>query len=115
MTVLPLHQQTCETCHAAAPKISDQELAQLIHEIPDWAAISADGILQLQRVFRFKNFAQALSFTNQVGELAETHGHHPALLTEWGQCTVTWWTHKIAGLHKTDFILAAKCDQLLNT
>ncbi len=62
--------------------------------------------------FKFKNFVQSLEFTNQVGALAEAEGHHPALLTEWGRVTVTWWTHKIKGLHRNDFIMAAKTDQL---
>jgi 4a-hydroxytetrahydrobiopterin dehydratase len=60
----------------------------------------------------YKNFVEALHFTNKVGELAETEGHHPSLLTEWGKVTVTWWTHKINGLHRNDFIMAAKTDEL---
>src|SRR5262249_11555034 len=56
--------------------------------------------------------AQALAFTNAIGELAEAEGHHPALLTEWGRTTVTWWTHKIKGLHRNDFVMAAKTDEL---
>jgi len=63
---------------------------------------------------KFKNFAQAVAFTNKVAEIAEAEGHHPAILTEWGKVTVTWWTHKIKGLHRNDFIMAAKTDQLLN-
>ena len=59
------------------------------------------------------DFAQALEFTKKVGELAEEDAHHPALLTEWGRTTVTWWTHKIKGLHRNDFIMAAKTDKLL--
>ena len=68
------------------------------------------GVRRLERVFAFKDFAQALAFTNQVGELAEAEGHHPAILTEWGRVTVTWWTHKINGLHRNDFIMAAKTE-----
>jgi len=63
--------------------------------------------------FRFSNFAEALSFTNRVGDLAEAEGHHPAILTEWGQVTVTLWTHAIRGLHRNDFIVAAKIDSLV--
>ena len=65
-----------------------------------------------QQEFKFKNFVQALEFTNQVGRLAEEECHHPALLTEWGRVTVTWWTHKIKGLHRNDFVMAAKTDEL---
>lgn len=102
----------CEACQVGAPKVSDDELALLIKEIPDWSPIVEDNILKLQRVFTFDNFVAALDFSNKVGALAEEHGHHPAILTEWGKTTVTWWTHKINGLHKTDFILAAKTDRL---
>jgi len=63
-------------------------------------------------MFTIPNFVEALNFTNKVGALAESEGHHPALLTEWGKVTVTWWTHKIGGLHRNDFIMAAKTDQL---
>ena len=61
----------------------------------------------------FPVFASALAFTNQVGALAEAEGHHPAILTEWGRVTVSWWTHAIRGLHRNDFIMAAKTDALL--
>jgi 4a-hydroxytetrahydrobiopterin dehydratase len=70
------------------------------------------GIQRLERVLAFATFADALQLTNAVGGLAEDEGHHPALLTEWGQVTVTWWTHTIGGLHRNDFILAAKTDTL---
>ena len=73
-----------------------------------------DGVKRLERSYKFKDFAQALSWTNQVGQLAEAEGHHPALLTEWGKVSVTWWTHKIGGLHRNDFIMASKADALHN-
>lgn len=109
---MSLTEERCEACRADAPKVSDAELAELIKQIPDWQPVVVDGILQLQREYTFRNFALALAFTNQVGALAEEAGHHPALLTEWGKVTVSWWTHKIKGLHRNDFILAAKTDQL---
>ncbi len=107
-----LNQQHCEACRADAPQVSDTELAVLIKQIPDWVPEVRDGIMQLERVFKFKNFIDAIAFTNKVGELAEAEGHHPALLTEWGRVTVTWWSHKIKGLHRNDFIMAARTDQL---
>lgn len=107
-----LNQENCGACRADAPKVSDRELAELIGAIPEWVVEVRNGIMQLERVFRFNNFVDALAFTNQVGDLAEKAGHHPALLTEWGQTTVTWWSHKIKGLHRNDFIMAAKTDQL---
>lgn len=109
-----LTEQTCIACRAGAPKVSEQELSELIHQIPDWTPHVRDGIMQLERVYKFKSFLQALAFTNRVGEMAEAEGHHPTLLTEWGKVTVTWWSHKIKGLHSNDFICAAKSDQLID-
>jgi 4a-hydroxytetrahydrobiopterin dehydratase len=81
--------------------------------IPDWSIVVVDEIMRLSREFSFKNFEQAMDFSNRVGDIAEAEGHHPAILTEWGKVTVTWWTHKIKGLHKNDLIMAARSDQLL--
>ncbi|WOX05111.1 4a-hydroxytetrahydrobiopterin dehydratase [Microbulbifer pacificus] len=106
--------QACEACRADAPLVSDEELAQLIREIPDWTPVVRDGVMQLERVFKFRNFKQALAFTNRVGAIAEEVGHHPALLTEWGKVTVTWWSHEAGGLHKNDFIMAARTDKQLD-
>lgn len=108
-----LSEQACEACRADSPKVSDQELKELLGQIPDWTPESRNGVLQLERTFKFPDFAQALAFTNRVGALAEKEGHHPALLTEWGKVTVTWWTHKIKGLHKSDFIMAARTDEVV--
>ena len=107
-----LNQQSCEACKADAPQVSDAELAELMKQIPNWQPVSEDGILKLRCEYTFKNFVLALAFTNKVGELAESEGHHPDLLTEWGKTTVTWWSHKIKGLHKNDFIMAARTDEL---
>ena len=107
-----LTQQRCEACRADAPKVSDEQLPGLIKEIPSWAPIIRDNIMMLERTYDFADYASAVDFTNLVAELAETEGHHPALLLEWGKVTVTWWTHKIKGLHKNDFICAAKTDAL---
>jgi len=84
-------------------------------QLPDWQIIERDKIPRLERVFLFKNFLQALAFTNQVGALAEAEDHHPAILTEWGRVTVTFWTHFLKGLHLNDFIAAAKTDWLYET
>lgn len=102
----------CEACHADAPPVTDAELATFLQQLPDWGVQDRNGVLQLERQFRFQDFQQALAFTQAVGELAEQEGHHPALLTEWGKVTVTWWTHKIGGLHRNDFVMAARTDEL---
>jgi 4a-hydroxytetrahydrobiopterin dehydratase len=110
-----LNKMRCTACRRDAPRVTDAEIAELKPQIPEWRPIERDGIPRLERVFVFDNFAAALAFTNKVGALAETEGHHPALLTEWGRVTVTWWTHKIRGLHRNDFIMAAKTDGLFTS
>ena len=107
-----LSKQSCEACRADAPKISDEDLKLMMPNIPDWSVIVIDGVMQLSREFDFNNFAQALAFTNRVGEIADAEDHHPAILTEWGKVTVTWWSHKIRGLHKNDLIMAARTDEV---
>jgi len=94
------------------PPLGRAEIAEFNTQVPEWRILEQEGIQHLQRVFTFKDFAQALAFTNKVGQLAEANDHHPAILTEWGRVTVTWWTHKVKGLHRNDFIMAAKTDQL---
>lgn len=107
-----LAQGQCEACRVGAPTVTDQERETLSVQIPEWSVVNRDNIQRLERVYKFSNFVEALAFTNKVGALAEEQGHHPDLLTEWGRVTVTWWSHKIKGLHRNDFIMAAKCDQL---
>jgi 4a-hydroxytetrahydrobiopterin dehydratase len=108
----PLTQMRCVACRKDAPTVTDAEVAEFQRQLPGWEIVERDGIKRLRRVFLVDDFAQALEFTNKVGELAAQEGHHPALLTEWGRTTVTWWTHKINGLHRNDFIMAAKTDEL---
>jgi 4a-hydroxytetrahydrobiopterin dehydratase len=107
-----LTQMKCVACRKDAPTATDAEIAEFHRQVSDWDIVELDGIKRLRRVFSVDGFAQALEFTKKVGELAEEEGHHPALLTEWGRTTVTWWTHKIKGLHRNDFIMAAKTDEL---
>ena len=102
----------CVACRRDAPMLTDGEIAELLPEVPEWELVELDGVKRLRRPFSFDDFVQALDFTNEVGVAAETEGHHPALTTEWGRTTVTWWTHKIRGLHRNDFIMAAKTDEL---
>jgi 4a-hydroxytetrahydrobiopterin dehydratase len=107
-----LTQMKCVACRKDAPTVTDAEIAEFHRQVSDWDIVELDGIKRLRRLFSVDDFAQALDFTNKVAELAEEEGHHPALLTEWGRTTVTWWTHKIKGLHRNDFIMAAKTDEL---
>jgi len=103
----------CEVCRLGAPLATRQEIAEYMSQLAGWQILEVAGVNHLQKVYSFKNFEQALKFTNQVGAIAEAENHHPAILTEWGKVTVTWWTHKITGLHANDFIMAAKTDDLL--
>ncbi len=105
--------ERCVACRRDSPRVTEAEVADLRRQIPDWQLVERDGIARLERTFHVPTFADALTFTNRVGALAEEEGHHPALLTEWGRVTVTWWTHKIRGLHRNDFIMAAKTDALV--
>lgn len=107
-----LSELTCEACQLGADKVSEQEMKTLSQDIPLWDINDVNGIKQLERVFKFKNFKSAMAFSNSVGDLAELEFHHPGILTEWGKVTVTWWSHSIKGLHKNDFIMAAKTDSL---
>jgi len=107
-----LAQEKCVACRRDSPHVTDEEVRKLQPVIPEWKMIEESGIRKLDRPFRFPNFSLALAFTHEVGELAEGEGHHPRIVTEWGRVTVTWWTHKIKNLHRNDFIMAAKTDQL---
>ncbi len=107
-----LLREACVACRRDAPRVTDEEAAELRPLIPDWATEDHGGVPRLVRTFRVPTFRDALTFSQKVGELAELEGHHPALLTEWGKVTVSWWTHKIRGLHRNDFIMAAKTDAL---
>jgi 4a-hydroxytetrahydrobiopterin dehydratase len=104
--------EKCVACRRDAPRVTDAEIEQLKPQIPAWRLDASRDIPRLERVFAFPDFVSALAFTNRVGALAEEEGHHPALTTEWGKVTVAWWTHKIRGLHRNDFIMAAKTDAL---
>jgi 4a-hydroxytetrahydrobiopterin dehydratase len=107
-----LTQEKCHACRADSPRVGEDEMPELLNQLPDWKVETRDGVPQLERRFKFPDFAQALAFTNRVGELAEAEDHHPKLTIEWGSVVVTWWTHKIRGLHRNDFILAARTDRL---
>ena len=92
--------------------MKQREIVKLHRQTPNWRVKQISGIKRLERDFKFPDFARALAFTYRVGRIAEAQGHHPAIVTEWGSVTVSWWTHKIEGLHVNDFIMAAKTDKL---
>ena len=107
-----LSEKTCSACRVDSSVLGAEELRVALEQLPDWVVEQVAGVNQLTRVYSFKNFVNAMAFTQAVGALAEEYGHHPALLTEWGKVKVSWWTHKIHGLHENDAIMAAKTEQL---
>ena len=109
---MSLCDEFCYPCTGDAPAIDDEEAKALLKQLPQWAMIHCEGVRQLQRNYKLESFTQALELAQRIGELAETHNHHPALLVEWGKLIVTWWTHAIKGLHRNDFVMAAKTDQI---
>ena len=104
-----LASRSCVPCRGGTPPLRGEALAHLSREVPDWTVVRGH---HLERTFAFRNFADALGFTNRIGALAEAEGHHPDILLRWGSVTVTIWTHTIDGLTESDFILAAKIDRL---
>ncbi|MEN8166960.1 MAG: 4a-hydroxytetrahydrobiopterin dehydratase [Pseudomonadota bacterium] len=107
-----LSREKCDVGGKDAVRLGPSEVTALLGQLSDWRVVQRDGIDQLEKGFVFSDFTAALSFTNQVGRLAEEENHHPSILTEWGKVTVTWWSHSLGGLHRNDFIMAAKTDVL---
>ena len=103
----------CEACRIDAPKVTNSEIESLMPQIPSWSILENDDIKRLVCSFAFLDYDQTVNFANSVTKLAEEEDHHPEIIIEWGKVTVSWWSHKINGLHMNDFICAAKTDELL--
>jgi len=110
---MDLANEYCEACQPCSPTVPEAEEADLLAQIPDWTIIDVNGVKRLRRQFRTKGWKSAMRLTNGVSDLANEAGHHPAILTEWGSVRVDWWTHAIGGLHRNDFIMAARVDNLV--
>ena len=108
---MSLIKQQCQSCYIDAKPATDDEIEQWLAELPEWELVTIDSVPQLERTFSFQDFAGALAFTNKVGELAESSGHHPEILLSWGSVRVRWWTHAINNLHQNDFVHAAHTSQ----
>jgi len=104
-----LASKNCVPCKGGVPPLAGQELESLARQVPEWKVVEGHHIT---RAFKFRNFVEALAFVNKVGALAEQQRHHPDIFLAWGKAEVTTWTHSINGLTESDFILAAKIDQL---
>jgi 4a-hydroxytetrahydrobiopterin dehydratase len=108
---MELSDKRCVPCRGGVPAMGAEEAGRLVALVSGWTLEEeAKGI---RREFRFRNFAEAMQFSRQVGEIAEAEGHHPDLSVGWGYCTVRFRTHSIRGLHENDFIMAAKVNRLL--
>ena len=104
----------CIPCRGGEPALNEAEIADLMLHVPQWQTVAQDGILRLQRLFKFKGYLQAVEFTNKIAVIAEEEDHHPLIVLEWGKVTVQWWTHVVKGLHRNDFIMAAKSDRIFD-
>ena len=102
----------CSPVTGTTLQLNEKDVIHYLSQLEDWRRYNKDSEPRLEKTFAFTDFKQALTFTNRVAQSAETENHHPAILTEWGRVTVTWWTHRINGLSLNDFIMAAKTDQL---
>jgi len=101
--------KNCIPCRGGVPPLKGMELDSLQSQVAGWSVVNEH---HLSKTFKFPDFRSALEFVNRVGELAERQGHHPDLYLAWGKVEIKIWTHKIDGLTESDFILAAKIDQL---
>ena len=103
----------CVPCKGGVPPLEGKPLAELHQRLgADWQVVRGH---HLEKEFAFKNFREALAFTNQVGELAEAQNHHPDIYLAWGKVKITIWTHEMDGLTESDFVMAAKIEALPRT
>tara|TARA_B100001287_G_scaffold120951_1_gene101926 strand:- start:49 stop:396 length:348 start_codon:yes stop_codon:yes gene_type:complete len=109
-----LSKRSCEACRIDAPVLQDNEIKELLSQVPSWKVFEEDNVKKIICSFIFLSYEDSLKFLNKVADLAEKEDHHPEIILEWGKVTVTWWSHKIKGLHKNDFICASKTDALFD-
>lgn len=99
----------CVPCRGGVPPLKGDEITKLLSQLIGWDVVDQH---HLWKKYRFADFSEALRFVNQVGNIAEQQGHHPDICFGWGSAEITIWTHKIDGLTESDFILAAKIDEI---
>ncbi len=107
-----LLQKTCTPCRGGIPPLTRDQAERFLKQTPDWGL--QDDAHRIQRNFRFSNFREALFFVDDVGNLAETEGHHPDVSFGWGYATISLSIKKINGLHENDFIMASKVDRVFD-
>jgi 4a-hydroxytetrahydrobiopterin dehydratase len=101
-----LADKTCTPCRGGVPPLTQEEANDLHSQSPDWQLV--DDAHRIERCFSFRNFREALNFIHEVGEIAESEGHHPDVQFGWGYATISLQTKKIKGLHENDFIMAKR-------
>jgi 4a-hydroxytetrahydrobiopterin dehydratase len=104
-----LSSRQCVPCRGGVPPLQGEEITTFLNQLNGWEVVNDH---HLKKTYRFADFREAQLFVNRVGDLAEQQGHHPDICFGWGQADITIWTHKINGLTESDFILAAKIDEL---
>jgi len=107
--MIGLAEKECAECKGEMAPLKGKELAKLAKQLKGWRVVDEH---HLEKEYKFKDFREALDFTNEVGELAEDQGHHPDIYLSWGSVKLSIWTHKIDGLTESDFVMAAKVDEL---
>ena len=110
---MSLADNTCVPCRGGVPPLEPAKIQELLGQLEQGWGLNSAG--HIERMYTFKNFAEALAFVNRVGAVAEEEGHHPDLYLAWGKCKVEIWTHKINGLTESDFYMAAKADRALQS
>jgi 4a-hydroxytetrahydrobiopterin dehydratase len=112
---MDLVSERCEACRPDSPQVPASEESALLEQIPEWSIVEVNGVKHLKRVIKARHWRPAVELANQIADIADEADHHPSILIEWGKVTVQWWTHAIKGLHRNDFIMAAKVDALLKS
>jgi len=110
--VTSLADKTCVPCRGGVPPLKGAQLSEILSQLPEHVEWTVANEHHLTRTYKFPDFKTALAFVNRVGAIAEEQGHHPDIVLAWGKVEITIWTHKVDGLTESDFILAAKIDQV---
>ena len=106
-----LSSKTCVPCSKDISPLKDHQLSELLNQLSNgWQVVEKH---HLEKEYLFSDFREALAFTNKIGAVAEQEGHHPDIFLAYGKVKIQLWTHKINGLSESDFVLAAKCDEIM--
>ncbi len=105
-----LIKRKCEACRPGAPLVTEEQIREYGPLIPDWEIIEEDGIRKLKRTFSTSDFHNTMKLVTAIADLANEENHHPLMVVEYSSLTVSWWSHKIKGLHLNDFVMAARSD-----